>query len=326
MAQFHSSSVAAYTTALADASEILRRKIPRAAPRAAQQPVHLVRQATLPGGLRYALVSFWEERCLEVVKRTSIDKTITLHWEMVPDAPAILTCETAPPALQQPSLTALEKALLLLATLYQRLEINATPAGQLLLLRNHAEILRTWATVREELIRRSGGEDEVTQILLQSVGAQLQHPEAILASLRHDYAFAFLLPDLYRQRFESGFGYEQAQEFPLFFTDTSLWFQEQLAVMAPVASGQVLLRASGTLQAERTDLVAVAQQVDTAFAAANLPARPIDPATVRATYEATFDLDSVTGWPVTVEVSVVCRAGDTYSKEYFLRFEQLPTS
>lgn len=326
MAHFHFSSVAAYTTAPADAVKILRRKIPLAAPRVVQQPVHLVRQATPPGGLRYALVSFWEERCLEVVKRTTIDKTITLHWELVPVAPAIFTCETAPPVLQQPSLTALEKALLLLATLYQRLEMDATPAGQLLTLRNHAEILRTWATVREELIRRSGGEDEVTQILLQSVGARLQHSESILTSLRHDYTFAFLLPDLYQQRFESGFGYEQAQEFPLFFSDISLWFQEQLAVMAPAMPGRALLRASGTLQAERTDLVAIARQVDIAFAAANLPVRPTDPATVRTTYEATFDLDTVSGWPVTVEASVVCHAGDTYRKEYFLRFEQLPIS
>jgi hypothetical protein len=320
MAQVHFSSATAHPAAPAMPGW----KTVRTVPQAGQPPVQLVRQATPPGGLRYTLVSFWEERCLEVVKRTTIDKDLTLHWELVPDAPAIFTYEAAPPVLQQPSLTALEKALLLLATLYQRLEMEVTPAGQLLALRNHPEILRTWATVREELIRRSGGDDDLTQSLLRSVGAQLQQPEAILASLRHDYAFAFLLPDLYRQRFESGFGYEQARELPLFFTDTSLWFQEQL-VVAPAVPGRVLLRAHGALQAGRTDLVAVARQVDAAFAAANLPAGPTAPDTVRATYEATFDLDPATGWPVAVEVSVVCRAADTYSKEYFLRFEQSAT-
>lgn len=326
MVQFPALSITAHGAPPADAAEILRRKIPRTETSAAQKPVELVRQATPPGGLRYALVSFWEERCLEVVKRTTIDKIITLHWELMPDAPAIFTYKSAPPILQKPNLTALEKALLLLATLYQRLEADATPAGQLLMLRNHAEILGTWTAVQEELIRRSGGEDEVTQGLLMSVSAQLQHPEAMLASLRHDYAFAFLLPDLYRQRFESDFCYEQAQEFPLFFTDTSLWFQEQLAVAAPVAQGRAMLRASGYLNTNRTDLGAVAQQVAIAFAAANMPVRSTDPATLQGTYHATFDLDAATGWPIAVEVSVVCRAGSAYSKEYFLRFEQLSNS
>lgn len=325
MAQFpSSSSVAAYSATPENAPETPRLKILQAKPGATQKPVVLVRQATPPGSLRYALVSFWEERCLGVVTRTTIDKTITMHWELVPGAPAIFTYETVPPVLQKPSLTALEKVLLLLATLYQRLEADATPAGQLLGLRNHAEILQTWAAVQEELVRRSGGEDEVTQSLLQSVGAQLQRPEAILSSLRHDYAFAYLLPDLYQQRFESGFTYEQALEFPLFFTDTSLWFGEQLTVGTPAAPGRATLCASGLLNARRTDLMAIARQVATAFVTASLPAHPVDPATIQATYTATFDLDLVTGWPIAVEASVVCRAGDTYSKEYFLRFEQLP--
>jgi len=325
MIQFSFLPVAGRSTAPDGASETPRRLIPHIEPLATQRPVNLVRQATPLGGLRYAQASFWEERCLGVVNRTTIDKTITLHWHLQPNAQAVLTYEAASPVLQKPNLTALEKALLLLATLYQRLEADTTAAGQLLILRNHAEILHTWTAVQEELIRRSGGEDEVTQILLKAVSAQLQQPEAILASLCHDYSFAFLLPDLYHQRFESSFSYEQAREFPLFFTNTSLCFWEHLVVMAPVAAGRARLRVSGSLDATRTNMAAVAQQVDAAFAAANLPAHTTSPATLHGTYEAVFDLDLVTGWPITVEASVVCRAGDSYSKEYYLRFEQLPT-
>lgn len=324
MVHFPSLPIAGLSTAPEVALEILRRKIPHDQPWATQLPVHLMRQSTPLGGRRYALVSFWEERCRDVVQRTTIDKNIALHWHLQPNALPIFTYEAEPAVLQKPSSTALEKVLLLLGTLYQRLEADATPTGRLLALRNHAEVLRTWTAVQEELIKRSGGEDEVTQILLKLVGSQLQHPEAILASLRHDYAFAFLLPNLYRQRFESNFYYEQALEFPLFFTDTSLWFPEQLVVLAPVAPGRALLRANGLLDINRTDLKAVAQQIDAAFAAANQPAYAVDVATLQGTYEAVFDLDTVTGWPITVEVSVVCRAGDNYRKEYFLRFEQLP--
>ncbi|MFD2721315.1 hypothetical protein ACFST9_21545 [Hymenobacter monticola] len=328
MVQHHSLPEAGRRAAPEKAAEGLREAISHARPRQLQKPVQLRRQATPPEGLRYALVSFWEERCAGAVKRTTIDKTITLHWKAQPAAleQAVLTYETAPPVLQKPSLTALEKALLLLASLYQRLEIDATPAGQLLSLRNHAEVLKTWAEVQAELIRRSGGEDEVTQVLLQSVGAQLERPDALLASLRHDYAFAFLWPDLYQQRFESGFYYEQAREFPLFFTDTSLWFRERLEVAEPTAAGQARLRASGNLDAQRTDLDTVARQVDAAFTAAGLTAPPTAPFALSGTYEASFDLNPDTGWPVTVEASVICRAGAAYSKEYFLRFEQLPAS
>lgn len=290
-----------------------------------KQPVHPIRQATPPKGIVYALVTFWEERCLNVVKRTTIDKTITLHWALQADERAILIYEAAPPVLDKPSLTTLEKALLLLASLYQRLEIDATSAGKLLALLNHAELLQTWQAVQDELVQRSGGEDEVTQILLKSVDAQLRHPEAILASLRHDYAFDFLLPDLYRQRFENDFSYEQAKEFPGFFTDTSLWFQEQLTVAAPAAAQQATLRITGLLDAARTDQANVARQVDAAFAAANLSGCATVVDALRGTYEATFNIDLATGWPLTVEVSVVCSAGNSYSKEYFLRFEQLPT-
>lgn len=311
----------------ADARPALRRAVPQLRPVTRHPAVELTLAATPPGGLHYELVSYWEERCRRTVQRTTLTKHITLDWEQPDPGAAVLTYRTAPPALQKPELSALEKALVLLATLYQRLEWDATPTGQLLALRNHAEVLQTWEQVKEELVRRSGGTDEVTQILLTSVETQLQRPERLLASLRHDYAFAFLLPDLYQQRFESGMAYEQEREFPHFFTDTSCWFQERLAVGAPPAAGQATLHLSGTLDATRTDLTAVAYQLNAALAAVGeAPLGAESGAALQGRYEATFHLDAATGWPVWLEVSVQCRAGGDYSKEYFLRLEQLPAA
>lgn len=259
------------------------------------------------------------------VQRTTIEKTVRLGWEQERNEQAVLIHETGPPVLHKADLSAFEKALVLLARLYQRLEIDVTSAGQLLGLRNHAEVLATWADVQQELIQRSGGDDEITQLLLASVHTQLQRPESLLASLHHDYAFAFALPCFYGQRFESAFRYEQARAFPHFFTDTSLCFTERLEVAAPLAAGRATLRLTGLLDPKRTDLSAIDTYIQTALAVAAAPtAVRTAPGALACRYEATYDVDLATGWPVEVEASVRCGAGNAYQKEYFLRLEHLP--
>lgn len=276
-------------------------------------------------GVPYTLTSFWEERCLNVVQRTTLSKRLTLAWAGAPLAPAVATYKATALRVHKPDPSALERAILLLGSLYQEVELDVAPTGRLLALRNHAAIVQTWATVQAELATRSGG-DELTMELLASVGAQLQRPQQLLASLRHDYAFGFLFPNCYQQRFESGFRYEQVMEFPRFFATADLWFCERLELLAPLAPGRATLRLAGSFDISRTDLAAVGQEVDVALGLAGYGSKaPTLPGSVRADYEATLDVDVATGWPVAVEASVRCYVDATYSKEYFLRLEQLPT-
>lgn len=325
MLQQRSSFIAQLPLAGGIAANGLRHPVPHPNPSAYERPVKLLRQVTPPGGLAYRQTSFWEERCVGRVQRTTIEKTIRIRWEQERNERAMLIYGASSPVLHKSDLSAFEKSLLLLAQLYQRLEIDATSTGQLLGLRNHAEVLMTWTELQKELIQRSGGNDEITQLLLEAVHTQMQRPESLLISLRHDYAFDFALPRLYGQRFESTFRYEQAREFPHFFTDTGLRFTERLEVAAPLAAGRATLRLTGLLDTTRTDLSAVATHIQAALAVAAAPvAVRTAPGTLTGQYEATYDVDLATGWPVEVEASVRCAAGDAYQKEYFLRLEQLP--
>lgn len=290
-------------------------------------PVQLRLAPTPPGGIFYQLVSYWEERCRTTVQRNTLTKTITLDWVRPTETTAQLTYRATAPVWQKPATSVLERALLLLADLYKHLELAATPAGRPLALRNHADLLATWQQVQAELVRRSGGEDEITQILLTSLAARLQQPATVLASLRYDYAFAFLIPDFYEQPFAMGHQYEQSREFPHFFADTNLWFRERLEVVAPApdAAGRYALHLRGRLDEARTDLPAVARRLNEALEAAGQPS--LAPTTaLQATFEATCLLDAATGWPLQTEVVVRCEAGGDYSKEYFLRLEQLPSA
>lgn len=291
-------------------------------------PVRLALQTTPPAGVRYALASFWEARHAGRVQRTALEKAVTLHYVPVGAGRARLTYLEAPPVLRKPDLSAFEKAVLLLASLYQHLELDVSATGQLLALRNHAAVLATWRAVEQELVRRSGGDDDVTQDLRAAMHALLQDPANLLASLGYDYAFGWLLPDFYGQRFESGWRYTQPRCFGRFFAAADLWFAERLELGDAPADGQATLQLHGTLDTARTDLAAVAQQVDAereaAGAAGSAPMEPTDPAAVSATYDATYQLDRATGWPVALDVSVRCQAGTEYSKEYFFRLEQLP--
>ncbi|WP_223648593.1 hypothetical protein [Hymenobacter psoromatis] len=301
-----------------------RRAVPYPHAAAQHPPVRLTRQPTPPTGLRYALASYWEVRQAGQVRRTTLTKTLTLHWQPLPSGLARFSYYAAAPAFQQPEVPSLERILLRLADLYQHLELRATAAGQLVGLDNFAAITQTWAGLRAELRARSGGDDELTQALMTGLDAQLAEPGPLLASLRLDYAFAFLLPDVYGPRWESGWRYEQTRAFPHFFTDTDLWVSEQLEVGPPTAAGYPTLHLRGPLDAVRTDLAAVAQQIGAERLAADPAADLTDPPLPQARCEATYALDPATGWPLALDASVRCWAGDSYSKEYFLRLEQLP--
>jgi hypothetical protein len=288
-----------------------------------QPPTRLALRA-LPAALSYASVSFWEERVPGEVKRTTIEKDISLTATAQPGY--LRVAYTAAPALRKPDLSSFERVLLLLAELYNHLELHVTPTGQLAAVGNQGEVQQTWQRVKQELALRSGGEDDFTQVLVAGLDEQLGQPGAVLASLRFDYFFSFLLQNIYGQQFENGLRYGQARCFPRFFSGTDLWFWERLELAVPTAPARVAVRLTGMLDEAQTDLAAVAQEL----AAARQLASPVGPAlplpapeALRCAYEATAELDAATGWPLLVEASVRCGVADgSYSKEYFIRIEQ----
>ena len=289
-------------------------------------PVRLSLQS-VPAGLAYDVVSFWEERLPGEVKRTTIEKRIRVAATARPGYLQVSYAADLP-VLRKPDLSSYDHTLLLLAELYRHLELGVTPAGDITAVLNQAPIEQTWGWVKQELVRRSGGEDAFTQMLLEGLDEQLPQPGAVRASLRFDYLFGFLLQNVYEQRFEHGFRYNQPRGFPGFFDNTDLWCRERLEVVAPTRPDRVALRLSGVLDPTRTDLAAVARQVAAAVQLAGLPEAPAAPVpapeALRFSYAATCELDATTGWPVQVEASVRCWVPGGYGKEYFIRLEQQP--
>ncbi|WP_156176460.1 hypothetical protein [Hymenobacter terrenus] len=301
-----------------------RRATPHPNAGAPYLPVHLRRQSTPPDGLAYAVTSYWEERFGDRTRRDVLTQTLTVHaqehlgyW--------VVTCEATPPIAVKPDRSALEQVLERLASLYQRLILRLTSDGRPIALLNHAEVLTTWEALRHELMQRSGGgTDDVTQLLIAGLDAKLQAPGPLLASLRYHYLYGTLFANCYEQLFESGVRYEQPQCFAHYFPGTDLWLTERLTVAAPPAPGRVALHCDGSLVEAGTDRAALAQSIDAAWAAAGMQAdRPATaPTAVHAIYDATYDFDATSGWPVAAELSVRCRAGLDYHKEFFLHITQ----
>ncbi len=292
-------------------------------PAAPQPPVRL-RLLALPAALVYTSLSFWEERVVGEVKRTTIEKKIVLTATAQPGY--LRVDYRAAPTLRKPDLSSFERVLLLLAELYSQLELHVLPTGQLAAVGNVTEVQQTWDRVKQELIQRSGGEDDFTRVLVAGLEEQLRRPGALLASLRIDYFFGFLLQNIYGQQFSSDSRYGQARCFPQFFSGTDLWFWERLELAAPTTPTRVALCLKSILDSAQTDLTILAQQVMAAQQLA-APAGTVLPApapeALRCTYEATVELDAATGWPLLVEASVRCGLADgSYSKEYFIRIEQ----
>lgn len=302
-----------------------RQAEPHPLPGALLAPVRLELGA-LPAARDYVLSSYWEERPAGgAVQRNAIEKSFRLSAWSAAGHLLVRYAATAPPTLRKPDLTALEKAVLLLADLYQHLELQVAPDGQVMAVLNEGEVGQTWQRVRAELLGRTGGEDEITQLLLAGVEEQLRQPGSLLASLRYDYQFAFLLKNIYQQRFESHRRYGQALVLPAFFAGVDLWCWERLALRPAAAPGRVALHLSGELDRERTDVAAVVHQMLAAQAAAGgEPPAAASVADLRFAYEAAYEVDELTGWPVSVEASVRCWLPNLYSKEYFLRLELAP--
>lgn len=304
-----------------------RRAVPHPNPGAPQLPVLLRLLPTPPEGVAYAVTTYWEERFGDATRRDPVlTHTLTLHAEPADAGHWTVTLDATVPVFSKPDLSALEQVVQQLSTLYRQLVLRLTPNGRPVALLNHAQILGTWQHLRQHLLDRSGGgTDEATQIIVTDLDALLQEPGPLLASLRYNYLYEALLANCYEQRFQSGMRYEHPRRFAHFFADTNLWLAERLSVAAPPAPGRVALHCDGSLDEARTDRPRLAQGIDAAWVAAGTTDRPATaPATVQVSYDAAYDFDAASGWPVAVELSVRCRAGQDYHKEYFLSLTHLP--
>ena len=274
-----------------------------------------------PQPLRYDVATRWEARRHGEVARTLVQKQLTLsghaHGENL-----LVTWATTPPLLRKPDLLAMEEIALLLAGLYQRLVIETGAGGAFLALANHAEVVATWARIKQELVARYGEAEALTAALRTAVEAQVRDPALLLYSLHHDYAYHLLVANLYQQRFESGLGYGQARSFPHFLPDTALHFHERLELGVPAAPGRATVLVSGRLDEQRTNRLAVARQAETALALVGRVAA-LDPAALTFSYRARYDLDVATGWPVAVAATIACESPAGYAKEYDLTIQQL---
>ena len=290
------------------------------------QPALLLPLLARPAPLHYALTTRWEERVDGEVRRTIIQKTLTLT-SAAQGQSLLLTLTTAPPTLRKPDPTPLEEIMLVLAALYRRLVLRTSRAGQILELVNYEELLSGWEAIKQQLAARAGaGEpDAITASLLAAAEEQLRRPEQVLASLRYDYAYYFLFKNIYYQRFESSSRYGQPAEFPRFFAGASLHFCERMALERPTAPGHATLRFRGGPDEARLDRAAVAREVAAGLFPAQPPAaRPLpDPAALAFAYEATYEVEAATGWPVAIEARVNCRSPAGYAKEYDLTISRL---
>jgi hypothetical protein len=274
-----------------------------------------------PQPLRYDVATRWEERRHGEVARTLGQKQLTLSSHAQGDK-LLVTWATTPPLLRKPDLLAMEEIALLLAGLYQRLVIETGAGGKFLALANHAEVVATWASIKQELVARYGEAEALTAALRTAVEAQVRDPALLLHSLHHDYAYHLLVANLYQQRFESGFGYGQARSFPHFLPDTALHFHERLELGVPAAPGRATVLVSGRLDEQRTGRSAVARQAEGALALVGRVAA-LDPAALTFSYRARYDLDVATGWPVAVAATIACESPAGYAKEYDLTIQQL---
>ena len=146
-------------------------------------------------------------------------------------------------------------------------------------------------------------------------GQQLRDPANVLRSLGHDYVYAALVPAWFAQPLGGAAPPARTRAFSQFFDELPLYFHEQVAVL-PAADGEWLtLEFWGTLDAQQTDVAAIAALM----AKATGQLADADPAiTPHFHYAATHVLERATGLPERVDLTVYGRLAEHYNKQYTL--------
>jgi hypothetical protein len=268
----------------------------------------------------YDVLIRWEAYASGEYQLSDVRKVVAVQVRRSGEGYA-LDFRTSPPQLTKPEdLESLEQMALRLASLYERVVVQAAPTGQFTGLLNHDELLQTWAQLSESYRAASLPDDEVTNTMLGFISRQLQSPSQFLLSLGNDYLYQALLPDLYEQPLGKP-GAVRSRRFPNFFDKIPLCFAEQVVVPSQEAS-QLALEITGTLDTHQTNVAAVQAQIAQALSLVPSPAEPVGPvAEVPAPhfgYQATYVLSPATGLPISVDLTVYARAGQLFNKQYTL--------
>lgn len=269
--------------------------------------------------LVYDAVLSWEAYANGDYQLTTIRKEVALRVQPT-GASYSVEFRTGPPVFtKSEDPEPLEELAVRLSALYQRVLVQATPRGELIALLNHEALLHTWAQLAQDLRASTTDDDQLTSTLLKFMTEQLQSPAAFLRSLRHDYLYQTLVPDYFGQPLGGEGGPANSRQFANFFDKIDLWFAEQVTWEPGPAPEQLTLRLQGTLDKQKTDVEAVHQQISKALGLVPPPAgagAEVPPPHFH--YAATYVLETNTGLPFEVALSVYTRAGLVYNKEYTL--------
>ena len=290
--------------------------MPLSSPLASALPLHLQPPASV---LRYEALLKWETYANGDYQLTTIGKEVTLQVQPTETGYAF-NFYTRPPVLtKSQDLEVLEELALRLSVLYERVILQATPAGEIVGLLNYEAVQHTWGQVAQDLRASAPSDDPMTNTLLGFMDQQMQSPGAFLYSLRHDYLYQTLVPAYYGQPLEKPSGLGRPRQFANFFDKVDVWFTEQASWEPGPTPEQLIVRLRGELDTQQTNVAAVRDLLTKALSlvppAADAPAEVPLP---HFHYAATYLLEVSTGLPLSVELSVYARAGRLYNKEYTL--------
>ena len=262
----------------------------------------------------YQAVCCWETYAGGAYKPSTVTKQVALSGRQLAEGDVELDFRSCTPALTKPTdQESLETLALRLAVLYQQVIVRAAPTGAFLELLNHAALRQTWAQLAQELQEATTADDQLTATLIQFMSQQLQSPVRVLHSLRYDYLYAALVPNLFALPMDCASPTARTREFAQFFDKQALFFAEQVQVLEPAAEATVTVACRGTVDAQRTDVAAIGRLM------AQAVSQPADAVVVpHFHYAATHVLDVATGLPQRVDLTVYGRLAAHYNKQYTL--------
>lgn len=273
----------------------------------------------------YRVVSNWENYVNGAYQRSTIEKNLSL-WVQQNEAGYAFefqTTATRLATLRDPE--PLEEMALRLAALYNRVVVQADPAGQLVALLNQEEIGATWEQLAAEIRASTLATDALTHTVLTFLGRQVQSSSRFLQSLRHDYLYQTLVLGCCGPPLPAAPARQRV--FAQFFEGVPLCFAEHTSLLPTLEGALPTMQLHGPLDEQKTDLPALKvlleaalRQEQPARAAQQLPQQLPAP---HFHYQATYLPAAATSLPMQAEVQVYARVGEFFNKEYNLTLTQL---
>lgn len=269
--------------------------------------------------VHYEAVACWEAYATGDYHTSTITKQVVLTGRPLATGGCEIDFRTSPPVFTKPKdPESLETMVLRLAALYEWVVVQTASTGQFTALLNHSSVLRTWDAVAQSLRDLTSADDQLTPTLIQFISQQLRDPANFMRSLRHDYLYNTLVPDFYAQPLGGPTSPVRTREFSQFFDKLPLVFFEQIEVLPAEGDEMVTLVLRGNLDSQKTDVPTIHKLMAAAVGAANdLSVAP------HFYYEACHVLDSRTGLPQRVELTVYGRLAAVYNKQYTLTISRL---